>query len=359
MTYKNFPGITPPLADLNERSQQIFRQIVEAYCDTGAPVGSKTLSHRLDTALSPATIRNVMADLERLGLLYAPHTSAGRLPTETGLRFFVHGLLEQGNILGKDNDHLSQVAQSRGQSFDQVLEEAIQRLSELSQCAGLVFAPKTEAPLKQVEFVRLSDGQALVVLVTEGGLVENRVVEIPKKLPNTALIAASNYLTAELAGKSLSEVKRLISKEIKTYQAELDDLSAAVVENGLGVISGAPSQGGTLIVKGQSHLLNEAAIRGDIDQLRRLFNVLEEKETIMSLVDSVTHGEGIQIFIGAENEFFNLTGSSLIISTYQDEGGSVVGAIGVIGPSHINYGRIIPMVDYTSRLISKLLGDKK
>ena len=341
---------------LNERSQQIFQHIVESYCETGGPVGSKTLSQRLDNALSPATIRNVMADLEALGLLYAPHTSAGRLPTDTGLRFFVHGLLERGDLLGKEETQLRHLAQERGLSFNQVLEEAVQSLSALSKCAGLVFSPKVDTPLQHIEFVRISKDQALVVLVTERGLIENRIIEIAPTLPDAALTIASNYLTEKLAGETLSTVKRVIVQEIHSFQQELDSLSASVVASGLGVISGKSAQGGTLIVKGQSHLLNDESMRGDMDQLRRLFEMLEEREAIVDLVDAAIQGDGIQIFIGAKNKKFDLSGSSLIIAPYKGDGGNVIGAIGVIGPSHLHYGRIIPMVDYTSRLISKIIG---
>ena len=343
---------------LNDRSQEIFRHIVETYCETGGPVGSHTLSHRLESSLSSATIRNVMANLEQVGLLYSPHTSAGRLPTDSGLRFFVNGLLEAGHKNCMDDKRLRALTESDGRSLDEVLEEAIQILSNLSQCAGIVFAPKSDVPLKHVEFVRLSLDQALVVLVAEGGLVENRVIDVPKTLPNEALNTASNYLTNKLAGYTLSDVKKQLIKEMEVFQKELDSLSAAVVSNSLGVIRQSSARGGTLIIKGQAHLLNDAT-RTDMEKLRRLFSVLEERTTVMKLVDAAIQGEGVQIFIGSENELFDLTGSSLIISSYQDEGGRVVGAIGVIGPSHLNYGRIIPMVDYTSRLIGKLIGKTK
>ncbi len=345
------------LKELNERSRVIFNHIVESYCETGDPVGSKTLSERLEVTLSPATIRNVMADLEHLGLLCSPHTSAGRMPTEMGLRFFVHALMEKGTLYEKDQENLQQIALSRGLSFDQVLEDALDQLSTLSQCAGLVFSPKSEVPLKHVEFVRLNRTQVLVVLVTQGGLVENRLIDVSPTLPDSALEAASNYLTNTLSGKTLADVKHVIDHEISGTRSSLDTLAASVVDNGLGVLTGVPSQGGSLIIKGQSHLVSESAARGDIDKIRRLFQALEERETMMGLVDAAIKGDGIQIFIGAENELFDLSGSSLIISPYKDQGTGVVGAIGVIGPSHLNYAKVIPMVDYTSKLLSKLMDD--
>jgi heat-inducible transcriptional repressor len=343
------------VAELNKRSIDIFRELVDAYVETGEPVGSRTLSRRLKTSLSPATIRNVMADLEEAGLLYAPHTSAGRLPTEAGLRFFVHGLLQVGDLTEGDRAYIEQRCTSAGRKVDDVLEEATSMLSGLSKCAGLVLAPKTESPLKHVEFVSLSSGRAILVLITEDGVVENRLIEAPVGIPPSILIEASNYLNARLAGRTLSEAKRVIFEELKQHKAHLDTLTAKVVETGIGVWSEG-DQGGALIVKGQSNLLTNVTVVEDLDHIRDLFAVLDTKETLIQLLDASIQAEGVQIFIGAENNLFSLSGCSLVVAPYKNSRQHILGAIGVVGPTRMNYGKIIPLVDYTAKLVGRLLG---
>jgi heat-inducible transcriptional repressor len=349
-------GSSPALAELNERSREVFRHIVETYVETGEPVGSRTLSRKLGQHLSPATIRNVMADLQEAGLLYAPHTSAGRLPTDLGLRMFVNGFLEVGRLSAEEQQHIDVQCAASGKSFGQVLEQATQILAGLSHCAGLVLAPKTEGALKHVEFVNLSPGRALVVMVTENGLVENRVVEIPTGLTMSELVRASNYLNARLRGRTLGEARAGILIELEANRAELDTLTKKVVEAGLASWAGG-SQGddGYLIVRGQSKLLGDVTGLEDLERIRLLFETLEAKETMVKLLDATQGGDGVQIFIGAENELFGLGGCSMIISPYANAKQQIVGAIGVIGPTRLNYARIIPMVDYTAKVITRLI----
>lgn len=345
----------PMLQDLDRRSRQILRHVVDAYVETGAPIGSRTLSRRLGLELSPATIRNVMADLEELGLLFAPHTSAGRLPTDLGLRLFVHGLLERGNLTREEQQHIEGQCAASGKSLPQLLEQASSMLSGLSNCAGLVVAPKAEAPLKHIEFVSLGPGRALVVMVNAAGVVENRIIDVPIGMPASSLVEASNYLTARLVGRTLDEAALAIRGELAAQQAELDDLASKVVEQGLATWAG---EGATraLIVSGQAQLLEEVNAAEDLERIRRLFGALETKEALLSLLNLTESAEGVQIFIGAENELFGLAGCSMIVAPYGGEGKEVVGAIGVIGPTRIDYARIIPMVDYTAKVIGRLVG---
>ena len=351
------PGQTTPspIGDLNARSREIFRIIVDGYVQTGEPIGSRTLSRLLTDTLSPATIRNVMSDLEEAGLLYSPHTSAGRLPTEAGLRFFVDGLLELGNLAEAERSSIESLCAARGRSLPQALEEATQALSGLSHCAGLVVVPKQDRPLKHIEFVPLGPGRALVVLVTEDGLVENRVVEVPLGLPPSALISANNYLNARLVGRTVEEARVDIEDEIASNRAQLDELTSRVVATGLASWSGGDGER-SLIVRGQANLLDDITAVADLERLRSLFELLETRETMLRLLDASKRGDGVQIFIGAQSHLFGLAGCSLIIAPYQNSREEIVGAIGVIGPTRINYARIIPMVDYTAKVIGRLIG---
>lgn len=345
------------ITELNQRSREILRRIVESYVETGEPVGSRTLSKLFSMNLSPASIRNVMADLEDSGLLFAPHTSAGRLPTEAGLRLFVNGILEVGNLTEKERKAIDvQCAGTQG-SLEGLLEDATSALSGLSRCASLVLAPKTKSPLRHIEFVNLSPGRALVVLVSENGIVENRIIQTPRGLPASALVEATNYLSARLVGRTLGEAYDEIMAELDAHQAQLDDLTARVVESGLATWAG-DSQEGSLIVRGQAHLLEDVTAVSDLEQIRTLFTALETKAEMLKLLSLTDTAEGVQIFIGAENNLFHLAGCSLIVGPYKNSSETIVGAIGVIGPTRINYAHIIPMVDYTSKLISRLLGQR-
>jgi heat-inducible transcriptional repressor len=351
--------------ELSDRSREIFREIVDAYVETGEPVGSRTLSRRLSVELSPATIRNVMADLEDAGLLFAPHTSAGRVPTEEGLRLFVNGLLELGTLKDDERERIDGQCRASGKSVEAMLEQALSTLAGLSRCAGLVLAPKSQLGLKHIEFVPLGPGRALVVLVSEDGLVENRVLELPREVTASTLVEATNYLNARLVGRTLEEARNKILGEIENQRSQLDALTGKVVEAGLatwsgagggGMPSGTPNHGGQLIVRGQSHLLDDVMVLSDLERIRALFAALETREQLLRLLDLTNHAEGVQIFIGAENELFSVSGCAMIVAPYSNSADRIVGAIGVIGPTRMNYARIIPMVDYTAKVIGRLIG---
>ena len=343
------------ITELNDRSRQIFRQIVDSYLMTGEPVGSRTVAKNLDLGLSPASVRNVMADLEEAGLLFAPHTSAGRLPTEAGLRLFVEGLLELGDLTREEQQGIEAQCASAGTSLEGLLEEASSALSGLSHCAGLVVAPKTDSPLRHIEFVNLSPGRALVIMVTENGVVENRILETTRNLPPSALVEATNYLSARLVGRTLIEARDEIMSELESQRVQLDELTARVVEEGLATWAGGNS-GGTLIVRGQANLLEDVEGTAHLERIRSLFSALETKEMMLKVLSLADTAEGVQIFIGAENQLFDMAGCSIIVGPYQDKREQVIGAIGVIGPARMNYARIIPMVDYTAKIVSHLIG---
>jgi heat-inducible transcriptional repressor len=348
------PISKPMMTELNDRSREIFRMIVDAYVETGEPVGSRTLSRRGRLDLSPASIRNVMADLEEAGLLFAPHTSAGRLPTEAGLRLFVSGLLELGGLSDSERQSIDGRCSAAGKSLSQALEEASVMLSGLSRCASLVVAPKTERPLKHIEFVPLAPGRALVVMVTEDGLVENRLIEVSLGTPPSSLQAAGNYLNSRLRGRTVEEAKLAIQSEIEQRRTLLDELTTKLVEAGLASWGGDGRS--SLIVKGQANLLEDVSALTDLERLRTLFDALETKETMVRLLDATREGEGVQIYIGADNPLFGMAGCSMVVAPYTNSREQVVGAIGVVGPTRINYARIIPMVDYTAKVIGRMLG---
>jgi heat-inducible transcriptional repressor len=348
-------AIATAIQEMNERSRDIFRHVVEAYVETGAPIGSRTISRRLGMSLSPATIRNVMADLEDLGLLQAPHTSAGRLPTDVGMRLFVHGLLERGNLTKDERRHIESQCVAAGRSMPEVLEEATGMLSGLSRCAGLVMAPKLNEPLKHIEFVSLGPGRALVVLVFASGTVENRVIDVPAGLPASSLVEATNYLTARLVGHSLDQAQASIRQELEDHRSQLDTLAARVVEQGLATWS-KDEGGGVLIVRGQAHLLEDVTALEDLERIRHLFSALETKRTLLSLLDLTDTAQGVQIYIGTESDLFGLSGCSMVVAPYGNSQQQIVGAIGVIGPTRIDYARIIPLVDYTAKVIGRIIG---
>ena len=346
------------LAQLNERSREIFRQIVESYLATGEPVGSRNLSRILPMTLSPASVRNVMSDLEQLGLVYAPHTSAGRLPTEIGLRFFVDALMQIGDLTEHDRQAIEAQVAGAGQSkpLEAVLTEASGLLSGLSRAAGVVLTVKSNQRLKHVEFVRLEPERALVVLVAEDGQIENRVLNIPIGLPTSALTEAANFLNARIRGRTLAEVRAEIEQRLKEGQAELDELTQKIVAAGLASWSGGERDERKLIVRGQAHLLEDLKALDDLERVRLLFDDLETRREVIDLLGRAELAEGVRIFIGSENKLFSLSGSSTIVAPYHDASGHIVGVLGVIGPTRLNYARIVPMVDYTAKVVSKLLG---
>jgi heat-inducible transcriptional repressor len=340
---------------LGDRPREVFRHLVEAFLASGEPVGSRTLSQRLPLTLSPASIRNVMADLEMMGLLYAPHTSAGRVPTERGLRLFVDGLLEIGELAPDERATIE--ARMTGGRIEDLLIQATQSLAGLSRCAGLVVTAKQDAALKHVEFVAVRPGRALVIMVGEDGQVENRIIDTPAGLPVSALIEASNYLNARLAGRTLDVARAEILAELESERAMLDTLTAKVVAEGLATLS-QPSESAddkVLIVRGQSHLLDSVEAQADIERVRTLFEDIERKNDLIRLLELAKEGDGVRIFIGSENRLFSLSGSSIVAAPYANATGKIVGVIGVLGPTRLNYGRIIPMVDHTAKVIGRLL----
>ncbi len=328
-----FPGQrqAASVAELNDRAREVLRLVVESYVETGEPVGSRALTRKITETLSPATIRNIMADLQDLGLLYAPHTSAGRLPTDAGLKLFVNGLLEVGNISEQERESIEARCAAVGRSMNEALDQATTLLSGLSRCASLVMAPKTEQPLKHIEFVNLGPGRALVVTVTQSGQVENRLIDTPVGMPPSALTEASNYLNARLTGRTFEEARRLILEDLKLKRAELNDLTARVIETGLATWAGEP--GGALIVRGQARLLEDITAIADLERVRSLFDALERGESFARLLELANGGDGVQIFIGADNPMFANTGCSMVVAPFRDSQERILGAIGVIGPT--------------------------
>jgi len=342
---------------LNERGREIFRQLVETYLATGEPVGSRTLSRSMAMHLSPATIRNVMQDLEELGLLGSPHVSAGRVPTQLGLRLFVDGVLEIGDISVDERRQIQRSLSGHEDDLGAMLDHAGTMLSGLSHCASLVFAPKREAPIRHVEFVSLSPDRALAVLVTEDGAVENRIFTPPRGLAPSAMREAANFLSAHLRGRTLAEAQSAIGRQIETYRSELDALAASLVERGIALWSeGSSGNMERLVVRGRANLLEPGQGAEELERMRQLFDDLESKRDLAQLLDLADEAEGVRVFIGSENKLFSLSGSSLVISPYTDSRRRIIGAIGVIGPTRLNYGRIVPIVDYTARLVGSMVG---
>lgn len=343
------------IANLDARSRAIFKSLVDTYLETGEPVGSRTISKILPAHLSPASVRNVMMDLEESGLIYAPHTSAGRVPTEVGLRFFVDALLEVGAMSKAERAHIDAeiAASNRPRRFEDVLGEATTLLSGLSHCAGVVLSPKFNARLKHIEFVNISPGKALVILVGEDGGVENRIIDVPVGLPPAVFIRATNYLTARAQGHTIAEVQRIVSLEMETLRGEMDEISAKVVEQGVAIWSGDVDK--TLIVRGQANLLENATALAELERIRRLFEDIENKKELVQLLGLAEVSEGVRIFIGSENKLFSMSGSSLIMAPYKNADEKIVGVLGIIGPTRMNYAKIIPMVDYTAKVVGRLL----
>ncbi len=344
--------------ELDDRSQDIFRRIVESYLEAGEPLGSRSLSKLLPNSLSPASVRNVMSDLESLGLVYSPHVSAGRLPTEQGLRFFVDAFMDTGEPTQDERQLIEKQLHSEmpDKAPEALLTGASSMLSQISQGAGLVLTAKRQEAMKHIEFVQLEESKALAIIVWESGDVENRVVELPPGIMASQLAEAANFLNHNVRGQTLSEAKHKIDQRRSQIRQELDSLSADLVERGLAIWAGdnsaMPSQ---LIVRGRSNLLENLDDAADVERVKLLLDDLERKEEIVHLLDMAESGSGVRIFIGSENRLFSLSGSSLIVAPYRDSNRQVVGALGVIGPTRLNYARIVPVVDYTAQLISKMI----
>lgn len=342
-----------PITELTTRARDVFRLVVEAYLENGQPVGSRTLSKFAALNLSPASIRNVMQDLEEFGLLASPHTSAGRVPTESGLRLFVDGMMQVAEPSAQDRAQIEASVADSG-PIEAALEQATAALSGLSACAGLVLVPKAERTLKQLAFVPLSADQALVVLVAGDGAVENRVIALPPGLNPAALVEAGNYITTTLAGLTLAEALTSVRRELADERIAIDRAAQDLVTRGLAIWSSDGADRPVLIVRGQAHLLDDGAV-GDLDRVRQLLDELESKQEIAALLDSARSGAATRIFIGSENKLFSLSGSSVIAAPYHGSDGRMVGVVGVIGPTRLNYARIVPMVDFTAQTLSRLM----
>ena len=346
------------LSEMDQRARDVFRHVVETYLETGEPVGSRTLS-RNGVHLSPASIRNTMQDLAHLGLLSAPHTSSGRLPTHQGLRLFVDGLLEIGDIGEDAKRDIEARLTGKGQTFDGALREASNLLSGLAGGAGVVMTPSFEAGVKHVEFIALSKEQALAVLVFDDGRVENRLMPLSPGMTPSVLVEASNYLNTHLKGRTLSEARVELKAELEQERLKLDEAAATLIKDGLAIWSGGDKERRALIVRGRANLLEATQSHEDLERVRSLFEDLEQKEELIDLLDDVKDAQGVRIFIGSESKLFSLSGSAVIAAPYmvnQKSGAAkVMGAIGVIGPARLNYARIIPLVDYTARILGRLL----
>lgn len=345
--------MNPPILELTDRARDVFRTVVESYLDSGTPIGSRTISKLSGLNLSPASIRNVMQDLEELGLLAAPHTSAGRMPTDSGLRLFVDGMMQAMEPSAEERAAIESRVSQAG-PVEEAIAATTAALSGLSACAGLVFVPKREMVLRQVGFVPLSANQALAVLVAEDGSVENRVVDVPPGVTPSSLTQAGNYMSAMLTGLTLSEARAKMEREIAAERAALDGAACALVEQGLVVWSEDSGRRPVLIVRGQGRLI-DAAAAADLDRIRDLLDDLEGKQEIAQLLDSARDGDATRIFIGAENKLFALSGSSVIARPFHGADGRVVGVVGVIGPTRLNYARVVPMVDFTASTLARLM----
>jgi heat-inducible transcriptional repressor len=350
--------IESPFDNMNDRSREVFRRVVQSYLESGDPVGSRTLTREMSEKVSAATIRNVMQDLEHLGLLDSPHISAGRVPTQIGLRMFVDGLLEVRDLDAVDRDHLQNTMSSNSDGVPALMDRVGGALSGLTQGASLVLTPKTEAPIKHIEFVSLGPDRALVVLVFADGQVENRVFTPPMGQTPSSMREAANFLNAVAEGRTVSELQRVVSGEILKRRQEIDTLAKDMVESGLALWENEGTASERLIVRGRSNLINEGGDPAELDRIKTLFDDLERKRDIAEFLELTDEGEGVRIFIGSENKLFSLSGSSLVVSPYMNADRKIIGAVGVIGPTRLNYGRIVPIVDYTAQLIGKLMADR-
>ncbi|SNT23807.1 heat-inducible transcriptional repressor HrcA [Tropicimonas sediminicola] len=346
------------LEQMNNRSREVFRRVVEGYLTTGDPVGSRTLTRTMSEKVSAATIRNVMQDLEYLGLLDSPHVSAGRIPTQQGLRMFVDGLLEVRDLDSEDRERIDATLGGKDSDIGDLMSRVGSALSGATQFASLVLAPKHEAPIRHVEFVQLAPDRALVVLVFADGQVENRIFTPPPGQTPSSMREAANFLNALADGRTVTELRRAIEREIKTRRQEIDTLARDLVESGMAIWADEGESTERLIVRGRANLLEAGAEAADLERIRTLFDDLERKRDIAEFLELTDEGEGVRIFIGSENKLFSLSGSSLVVSPYMNADRKIVGAVGVIGPTRLNYGRIVPIVDYTAQLVGRMISDR-
>ena len=343
---------------MNDRSREVFRRVVEGYLASGDPVGSRTLTRTMQEKVSAATIRNVMQDLEFLGLLDSPHVSAGRIPTQLGLRMFVDGLLEIGVVADADREKIDASLGANDRDVPALLDKIGATLSGITHGASLVLTPKREAPIRHIEFVSLSPDRALVVLVFADGTVENRIFTPPPGQTPSSMREAANFVNALAEGRTLSDLRHTMGHEILLRRQEIDSLARDLVESGMALWENAGEPHERLIVRGRANLIDDAAEAQDVNRIRSLFDDLERKRDIAEFLDLTEQGEGVRIFIGSENKLFSLSGSSLVVSPYMDADRKIIGAVGVIGPTRLNYGRIVPIVDYTAQLVGKLISDR-
>ena len=346
------------LTEMNDRSREVFQRVVEGYLQSGEPVGSRTLTRSLSENLSAATVRNVMQDLEYLGLLDSPHISSGRIPTQMGLRMFVDGLLEVDGLEISDREKLDGTVNENANDIAGALDKIGSALSGITQGASLVLSPKQESEIEHIEFVSLAHDRALVVLVFSNGHVENRLFKPPLGQTPSSLKEAANFLNSIMQGRTLSQAKEIIKQEISIRRQELDSLAAELVENGVVFWEAKGDTQERLIVRGRANLLESEAEEEELERIRLLFNDLERKQDIAEFLDLTEQSDGVRIFIGSENKLFSLSGSSLVVSPYMNSDKKVIGAVGVIGPTRLNYGRIVPIVDYTAQLVGKLISDR-
>ncbi len=341
-------------AQINDRSKLIFKKLVESYLKTGSPSGSETIMKMGGLNLSSASIRSILSNLQKEGLLYAPHRSAGRMPTEKGMRFFVDGLLEFGRISKIDKENIKQQCLTKGKSYEEVLDVASKAISGLSSYAGIVIAPKFQKNIKHVEFIRLNSSQLMLILAYENGEVENRIIEDNGKYNSSLLIQASNYLTSKFTNKNISQIKRLIQSEIKNSQNELESISSKLIQQG--IIETQPnSKNPYIFLHGQSNLLKDEIVSKDLDQIRNLFDEIEKKSSFIDILETAGKAKGVQIFIGSKNFLFKHSGLSMVMAPYKNNDQEIIGAIGVVGPTRLNYSKIVPLVDYTSKIIGKVI----
>ena len=352
------PKLNNILTEMNDRSREVFQRVVEGYLQSGEPVGSRTLTRSLSENLSAATVRNVMQDLEYLGLLDSPHISSGRIPTQMGLRMFVDGLLEVDGLEITDREKLDGTINETSNDIAGALDKIGSALSGITQGASLVLSPKQESEIEHIEFVSLAHDRALVVLVFSNGHVENRLFKPPLGQTPSSLKEAANFLNSIMQGRTLSQAKEIIKQEISIRRQELDSLAAELVENGVVFWEAKGDTQERLIVRGRANLLESEAEEEELERIRLLFNDLERKQDIAEFLDLTEQSDGVRIFIGSENKLFSLSGSSLVVSPYMNSDKKVIGAVGVIGPTRLNYGRIVPIVDYTAQLVGKLISDR-
>ncbi|MFN3970033.1 MAG: heat-inducible transcriptional repressor HrcA [Gemmobacter sp.] len=357
--------MTPPpdpaalLAELNLRSREVFRRVVEGYLESGDPVGSRTLTRSMSEKVSAATIRNVMQDLEYLGLLDSPHISAGRIPTQLGLRLFVDSILEVGIASEQDRDRIDASLGSNSADVASLLDQVGATLSGITHGASLVLTPKRESPIRHIEFVSLSADRALVVLVFSDGHVENRLFTPPPGLTASSLREAANFLNALAEGRTLGELRATITEDMSARRRQIDTLARELVERGVAVWEDAGGPAERLIVRGSANLLEDTTEAQNLDRVRSLFDDLERKRDIAEFLDLAEAGDGVRIFIGSENKLFSLSASSLVVAPYMDANRRIIGAVGVIGPTRLNYGRVVPIVNYTAQLVGRLVSERE